>query len=317
MGRRHAAHQSRAAHNRLKVRVKSFLCRSDSNSSAASRAQLGGVGYPPQLKVASITHVFSAMVHHMARLSLPSRPPCMSPSAYRNVCVSLGVSNRDKRHYLRAMAACANDVSCAKAVHQTEVRGKARTGPRVNDIFPDEGLGVLIEEVAFIKYLSPLFKMSVAKLRHQVNAMISYYEKREAGSPTNDSEMLAAKSFLRTSVPARSDGSIWLFRNPNRTRDPFDGLLNDWLGHRLGLNISATGENRLTFGFLAAHVDDVHRPTFLDTTWEYLEVWHYGGRTRPLPSIPAGLSGLEEVVALPPEIGRTCRSIVRMALLPR
>jgi hypothetical protein len=93
-------------------------------------------------------------------------------------------------------------------------------------------------------------------------------------------------------------------------------VLDKWLGHRLGLQISPAGEIRLTFGFAAAHVRDARYPTFLDTTWTYLPLWDWRGFTRPLPSTPKTLAGLSEVVAEPPEIGRVNRPVLRV-FLPR
>lgn len=251
------------------------------------------------------------------RIPFPSRPPCLTAVAYENVCKCRGVAIGAKLNYLRAISACGADASSAEAAHKSETKGKARTGPDVADLVPDEGLGVLIEESAFIKYVSPSFGKSVAKFRNLVNAMVAYYEKRESGKAFTDLEKLAALSFMNTPIPPRTDGSIWFFRNPTRARDPFAGLLNEWLGHRLGLDVSASGETRLAFGFLAGHVNDAHHPTFYDTTWSYLKLWDYRGTTRPLPRTPAGLTGLEEVVALPPEIGRTSRPIVRIKLSKR
>jgi hypothetical protein len=247
-------------------------------------------------------------------IPLPSRPSTLTATAYENVCRCRGVTNRVKSDYLKAIAVCGTDTSCAESAHQNERKGKARTGPIVNDLMPDEGLGVLIEEMAFIKHISRLFGKSVARFRNQVNAMLAYYEKRESGRPFTDSEKLAALSFMNTPVPPRSDGTIWLFRNPNRRRDAFEGLLNEWLGHRLGLDISASGETRLAFGFLAGKVDEVRHPTYYDATWSYLRLWSYRGATRPLPHTPGGLTGLEEVVALPPEMGKTFRPVVRLKL---
>jgi hypothetical protein len=260
---------------------------------------------------------FRTVTLPMAKAMLPARPPCLTASAYRNVCRCRGVTTAAKSHYLKAISACKKNLTCAKSAHDSQIAGRARIGPIVDDLIPDEGLGVLIEEVAFIKHIAPLFKKSVSRFRDQVNAMLAYYEKRESGAPFTDSEKLAAHSFMNTQVPPRSDGSIWLFRNPNRRRDAFDELLDEWLGHRLGLDVSPAGETRLAFCFLAGHVQDVHRPTFYDTTWTHLTLWSYSGVTRPLPGTPARSTGLEEVVAFPPEIGRTSRPIVRVQLQRR
>jgi hypothetical protein len=221
-----------------------------------------------------------------------------------------------KRRYLKAISACGNDTTCAKAAHADQIVGKARQGREV-DLLPDEGLGVLIEETAFIKHISALFGKSIANFRRQVDAMVAYYEKRKRGDTPTDSEKNAAMSFMKTSVPPRSDGSIWLFRHPERKRDAFDGLLNDWLGHRLGLDLSRAGETRLAFGFLSGHVDDVRHPTFFDTTWQYLPLWNWKGSTRPLPRTPAALSGLEEVVAKPPELKHVHTQVARVTLRRR
>ena len=253
----------------------------------------------------------------MATISpFPDCPPTLAAVAYENVCNCPGVAVGPKRLYLQAIAACGSDAACSETAHAVQVEGNARQGPAV-DLLPDEGLGVLIEETAFIKHISPLFGKSIANFRKQVNAMVAYYDKRRRGDSPTDSERAAALSFMRTSVPPRSDGSIWLFRHPESKPDAFDGLLNEWLGHRLGLDLSPAGETRLAFGFLSGHVEDVRHPTFFDTTWRYLPLWNWEGLTRPLPGTPAGLSGLKEVVAKPPELKHIHTPVARVTLRKR
>src|SRR5205823_521306 len=127
-----------------------------------------------------------------------------------------------------------------------------------------EGLGMFVEENTFIKFTAAAFAKSISAFRNQLEAMIRYHEKRSLGLLPTETERLATLGFMRTVVPARSDDTAWLFRNPLRKTDAFAGLADDWLGHRLGLNVAVGGETRITFGFAAAHVEDVRRPTFQD-----------------------------------------------------
>ena len=130
---------------------------------------------------------------------------------------------------------------------------------------------------------------------------------------TTETERLAADSFLRAKIPARQDGEIWLFRNPNRHGDAFVGTLNRWLPHRLGLQLNV-GQRRLTFGFRAANVQDCREPRFLDTTWMSLSYWDWRGRTRPVPGTPGRMNGFEEVVAEPPELQHLNRPVIRLTV---
>jgi hypothetical protein len=83
------------------------------------------------------------------------------------------------------------------------------------------------------------------------------------------------------------------------------------------LNLSRKRERRLTFGFRAGHVVDPRRPTFRDVEWDYRSLWHWTGETQPLPNTPAGMGGLEEVVAISPLLGQLDRDVVRITLHPR
>jgi hypothetical protein len=248
---------------------------------------------------------------------LPARPAGLDPHAYDSILKCRGVRSAKKREYLLALAACAGDDACSSATHEEQCKGKTRKGPNPKAMLPDEGLGLFVEENTFIKFTAAAFGMSIAAFRRQLEAMISYYEKRVAGLPTTESERLATLTFMRTTVRSRSDNTAWLFRNPSRSPDAFAGLADGWLGHRLGLNVAPTGEIRLTFGFAAAHVHGVKVPTFYDVPWNFLPLWDYGGKTRPLPRTPAGMGGLEEVVGDPPEIGRINRPVSRINLEPR
>lgn len=253
----------------------------------------------------------------MSPTPLPPRPAVLDPVAYDNICNSRGVRSAAKAAYLARLQGCGTDVVCAKATHSSEIAGRARKGLNPTNWLPDEGLGVLVEENNFIKFTAAAFGKSIADFKKQVDRMVSYYEKRIRGEEPTQTERLAAQSFMRARIPARADGSIWLFRHPERKRDPFEGLISEWLGHRLGLNVSPVGEIRLTIGFWAAHTDDARRPTYRDASWAFLPLWDWRGKTRPLPRTPGGLGGLEELVAQPPELGRANRPVIRVRLAPR
>ena len=251
------------------------------------------------------------------RVPLPTRPAGLDPSAYDSIVKCRGVPSARKREYLLALDACGGDDACSSAAHLLQCSGKTRKGPKPKGLLPDEGLGLFVEENTFIKYTAAAFSKSVAAFRKQLNAMISYHEKRLAGLPTTESERIATIAFMRTTVRTRSDATAWVFRNPSRSPDAFAGLADGWLGHRLGLNVAPSGEIRLTFGFPAAHVDELKLPTFYDVPWNFLPLWDCSGKTKPLPRTPTGMTGLEELVGNPPEIGRINRPVLRINLEPR
>jgi hypothetical protein len=188
---------------------------------------------------------------------LPKRPASLDPSAYDSILRCRGVRSAKKREYLLALDACAGDDACSSAAHEEQCKGNTRKGLKPKGLLPDEGLGLFVEENTFIKFTAAAFGKSIMAFRNQLEAMISYYEKRVAGLPTTESERLATLGFMRTTVRARSDNTAWLFRSPSRNSDAFAGLADGWLGHRLGLNVAPSGECRLTFGFAAAHVQDL------------------------------------------------------------
>ena len=247
----------------------------------------------------------------MAFPTLPAKPAALSLTAYDNVCRSRWTPIDRKRVYLVAIAACGNDTAKAKAEHDLQRKGELRRGSRPSRLLPDEGLGVLMSESQFARKTADKFGMTATKFKKQLDAWLRYHAKRLRGEEPTESERKKADGFLRATIPARQDGEIWLFRHPDRKVDAFEGLLDKWLGHRLGLDI-VPGEVRLTFGFRAAHVQNCTQPRFLDATWGYLPLWDWRGKTRPLPGAPTGLNGLEEVVADPPELRHLNRAVERV-----
>lgn len=231
----------------------------------------------------------------------PPCPPALNAAAYENIKQCVGVSHSDKIKHLTALDACAADLHKAEKAHESLRAGRLLEGANLRDVFdPDEGLGVLVAETTFIKYNAPLFSVSSGEMQNILDNAIAHHSKKQLGIKSTDSERSAAYSIQSAKIPIRSNGIVWLFRNPGRSRDAFDGLIDQWLGHRLGLIIPPSGEDRLTFSFLSARIDTPRRPTFYDAEWRYLPFWHYGGATKPLPGTPAGLSHLEEVVSIPP-----------------
>lgn len=253
----------------------------------------------------------------MAPTVFPSCPPTLDSVSYENICRCQGVGVAQKRLYLAAIASCGTDADCAASQHRKECTGKGRKGRRLRQLLPDEGLGALVEETVFIKYTAKDFGMSVSQFRTMLEQCLSYYEKRDRGATPTESERLSVFSLLRATVPARGDGSIWMFRNPDKESDAYTGIENEWLGHRLGLNVAASGETRLTLGFFAAHVQDPRRPTYCDVTWNFLPLWDWKGRTKPLAGTPTRLNGLHEAVAVPPELHRLNRPVRRLKLAKR
>jgi hypothetical protein len=250
-------------------------------------------------------------------LSFPACPRTLGTRAYENACKSEGVPRNEKIAYLRALTVCGKDLACAKKTHEEHRRGKARTGPKANDLDPYEGLGALVPENKFIERTAAAFGRSIKDFSNDVRNWVQYHEKKARGDVPTETERLVVFKFMRAKVPARKDGSVWLFRNPSRDRDAFKGLADEWLGHRLGLNLSGKRERRLAFGFRAGHVEDPRCPTFRDVEWDYMSLWHWSGKTQPLPKTPAGMGGLEEVVAISPLLRELYGDVVRITLHPR
>src|SRR5581483_3257950 len=105
-------------------------------------------------------------------MTIPPKPACLSNQAYENIVRCRGTSLAQKGNYLTDLALCGSDLNCASSKHGVQIRGQNRRGKTVADLLPDEGLGVLIEENAFIKYLCSRFGKSPRKFRNQVNSMI-------------------------------------------------------------------------------------------------------------------------------------------------
>lgn len=219
---------------------------------------------------------------------------------YENVCNCQFSSDPEKIDYLNTIAGCGTDTE-AQAAHEVFRERRLRGGPPPSDLEPTEGLGVLTPEAAFRRHVADSGRHPYGHLKGKYDLWISYEEKREKGIRPVQEEIEAATIFRMSDAPVRADGSIWLFRNPGRKEDAFDGLLNEWLAARLGLEVHV-GEVRLAFSFLRMHVTGVAQPRFMDADWGYLEKWRWGGTTRPLHGTPSSMDGLEEVVAYPPKL---------------
>lgn len=245
--------------------------------------------------------------------TFPPQPPTLSDTAYENVCKCRYTSDREKISYLAALATCGIDATLAEKTHENLRRGKLRKGGKPALLFPTEGLGVLMSEVSFLGRTASAFRLSPLKFEKSYRKWIEYEMKRAQGEAPTQSEIDVAFMFRKARVPARQDGEIWLFRNPQRKTEAFDGVLDKWLGARLGLDLQP-GELRLTFGFAAAHVDNPTEPRFFDATWkDFLSKWHWGGKTLPLSGTPKSHGGLEEVVADPPLLRDLNRPVLAMS----
>jgi len=184
-------------------------------------------------------------------------------------------------------------------VHASVRAPNLRKGPPPTGLRPTEGLGVLVSEHTFIRRTASAFKLLHTTFEKSYRRWIAYEAKIARKATPTQSEIDAAFMFHRAIVPARQDGEIWLFRNPNRSVDAFCDLRNEWLAARLALGVRL-GEVRLTFSFKGANVDAPVVPRFYDATWQYLAKWHWSGKTKPLPGTPTSFRGLEEVIASPP-----------------
>lgn len=235
----------------------------------------------------------------------------IDPTALENI-KNCSTYYKLKLVYLEGMDKC-GDALEAETFHMSFREGKIRKGPKVNDLDPSEGLGFLVREETFKRYHSRKFKMDSATFEVTYENWMRYYAARHAGRTPSNAERLAANAFLRSPLPTRLDGEVWLFRNPSGHSDAFDGIVDGHLPTRLGL-LLVPGERRLTMGFFAKNVEAVHRPRFLDASWGYLNLWDWRGMTRPLPGTPASVNGLREVVAKPPLLRDLNRPIEAIAI---
>jgi hypothetical protein len=248
-----------------------------------------------------------------ARL-FPPAPPTLSAAGYENVCNSPGVRRDVKCAYLIEVGTCGSNRRCAELVHEKRCRGYERRGPVPKNLDPFEGLGVLVPENKFTEKTAVAFGRSLSRFSKQVDDWIRFHEKRSRGIRPTEEERLATFAFMSAKVPARKDGSIWLFRNPARGPNAFEGLADEWLGHRLGLKLPRKRENRLALGFLAGRVHDPRQPTYRDVAWAHMSLWQWNGFSRPLPGTPTGFSGLEELVAVSPDLGQIDGLVMRLRL---
>ena len=235
------------------------------------------------------------------RPTFPPKPPTFSTAAYDNVCKCTCTLHKEKVAYLKALALCGTDNSLASRTHAKWRKGKLRKGDRPVGLHPTEGLGVLVPEISFLRHTASAFssKLSPINFEKAYRKWIAYEKKRALGLRITQTEIDAAFIFHKADVPARQDGEIWLFQNPSRRTNAFDGLLDEWLAARLGLDVHP-GETRLTFSFRVADVENAVRPRFLDVPWDYLSKWHWSGKTRPLRGTPITHDGLRELVSDPP-----------------
>ncbi|OFW15962.1 MAG: hypothetical protein A3H27_05665 [Acidobacteria bacterium RIFCSPLOWO2_02_FULL_59_13] len=211
------------------------------------------------------------------------------------------------------MTACGTDAGLAAATHRKLRKGKLRQGGKPVGLHPTEGLGVLVPAISFLRHTASAFssKLSPLNFEKAYRRWIAYEKKRALGQRVTQSEIGAAFIFHKASVPARQDGEIWLFQNPWRKTNAFDGVLDEWLAARLGLDVRP-GECRLTFSFAAAHVENQAKPRFLDAHWD-LSKWHWCGKTRPLPGTPKTHDGLQELVADPPYLRDLNQPVLAMS----
>ncbi len=227
------------------------------------------------------------------------RPVVLASEAYDNVCNCRFTPEAEKRDYLMELCSCGADVTLGKQVHTKRRIGNLRKGPKPADILPDEGLGVLMKRADIVRYLSPKFRLSSTQFADKLELWLSFSSKRARDLSPTDEEIYAAELFLTATIPTRSDGELWLFRNPSRSQDPFDGLHLPQLAWRLGLQ-TATGEERIGMSFSSNRVEEKSVPRYYDATWDYLPLWSWTGRTRPIAGRCGSSYGLPEILASPP-----------------
>jgi hypothetical protein len=133
----------------------------------------------------------------MVKLSFPACPPTPGTRPYENVCKSKGVPRTEKTAYLRALTVCGKDLACAKKTHEKHRHGKARTGPKANDLDPYEGLGALVPENKFIERTAAAFGRSIKDFSNDVRNWVRYHEKKARGDVPTETERLVVFKFMR------------------------------------------------------------------------------------------------------------------------
>jgi hypothetical protein len=217
-------------------------------------------------------------------MTMPSRPGCLSPTAFANIAACTDVAARIRAEYVRYLSGAGTDLSQAQRLHDVFRRRRKFKG-RLVTLSAIEGLGNLAPLDDLKKYSYAFFnrpgrrrRMTYAEFRATVDDWIEYHENQAAGRPFTTKQNAAALDIEARTVIVRDDEMIWLFRNPGRSRYAFDGLLDDFLRGRLGLLPRGT---RVTLSFKGASLRKTHQPTFLDATWDYLDFWDAGGEHSP------------------------------------
>jgi hypothetical protein len=234
----------------------------------------------------------------------PSKPDALSDIAFKNILDCRQTTDKQKRDYLSLITGAGTDSGQAEKLHDDFRKGKQLQGELVSDIDAIEGLGNLapVEDIKWYSYYA--YKLVTATLtytqfRDAVELWIEFHRAKHEGRPPTSDQNSAAKMIEGKPIRVRGNESVWLFRNPTRSQNAFDGIIDEYLPDRLGLKRSG---RRITLSFKASAVDGsrVRKPAFLDAAWSYLNFWDAGGRTRPILGTPSSHDGLEEVVGRPP-----------------
>jgi hypothetical protein len=246
-------------------------------------------------------------------LPLPARPRFVSENAYSNICRCRFSTDAEKKDHLDALAEAPTRLA-AKDTHDRRRTGRLRKGPAPGGMSSGEGLGTLVNEQVFKEKLYIASGLSYSDFNRIYGSWLRYWAKIAEGKRPTATERLDAAPILRSVIAVKGDGHVWLFRGSRRSGNPFAGESNKWLGARLGLRIPPSGEFRLTIAFAAKDVRELTEPRFIDPTWNYLPLWDWSGRTRPIAGTPAKYGGYDELVAAAPPIGKIAYPVRRIKI---
>lgn len=192
------------------------------------------------------------------------------------------------------------DAAAAKAVDEAGFRQTydefcdryVLNGPLV-PLTPDERLGHVVSMNDFTSYIADPF-LSRATAGPPSFGALGYPPSRPLSDPVLRTVLLGLR---RDDLIHSGDGTIWCFRGQPPSSDPLGGERVELLPCRLGLK--RTKESGLEPRWLAfpivAQPVAWRRPTFADTSWDYLSDWVPGGLTAQAPGYACG-GGFSELV---------------------
>lgn len=171
-------------------------------------------------------------------------------------------------------------------------------GAVLNDLQPDELVGTLVSVRGLLTSIAEAIGDDAPRARRYVASRFpgAFDGAHATLMPTDemdDVEQAIAGQVVRPDL-------LWVFRPDGGDKFPVTLAAGD-LPWQLGL-ITAPGYRYVLLVFDPAHFGPVHIASIRHVVWEYRDLWHWAGRTRPLG--PAStMVGLREGILRPPPYG--------------